>query len=320
MNGIKIVGTGSAVPSKVVSNDDLAQIVDTSDAWITERTGIRTRHFIEKDECASDLAILSAKRAVASAGISPEQIGAVVVATITGDTTSPSTANRVALALGVDANTPSFDISAACSGFVYALKVAQGMIADEIERPYALVVGVEALSRDLDFTDRGTCILFGDGAGAAVVKSEPDAPFDAVLGAESDPAIGVPGDSNKTEFITMDGRKVFRFAVRIIPKVIQDYLAKTGESLDDYDQVIFHQANSRIIEHAVRKLKMSPLKAYQNLDRYGNTSGASIPLALDEMVKNDIVRPGCRILCVGFGAGLTWGAAGITYAGSPRIR
>ncbi|MSS19332.1 beta-ketoacyl-ACP synthase III [Pseudoramibacter porci] len=315
MNGIKIIGTGSAVPDHVVTNDDLAQIVDTSDAWISERTGIRTRHFIQEDETASDLAILSAKRALAASGVAPEQIGAVVVATITGDTTSPSTANRVAKALGVQPNTPSFDISAACSGFVYALKVAQGMIADETDRPYAVVVGVEALSRDLDFTDRTTCILFGDGAGAAVVKSEPGAPFDAVLGAESDPAIGVPGDINKTEFITMDGRKVFRFAVRIIPKVIKDYLAKTGESLDDYDQVIFHQANSRIIEHAVKKLKMPPSKAYQNLDRFGNTSGASIPLALDEMVKKNIIQPGSRILCVGFGAGLTWGAAGITYAG-----
>jgi 3-oxoacyl-[acyl-carrier-protein] synthase-3 len=319
MNGIKIIGSGSAVPDKVVTNDDLAQIVDTSDAWISERTGIRTRHFIEKDETASDLAILAAKRALAASGIAPEQIGAVVVATITGDTTSPSTANRVALALGVQPNTPSFDISAACSGFVYALKVAQGMIADESDRPYAVVVGVEALSRDLDFTDRSTCILFGDGAGAVVVKSDPDAPFDAVLGAESDPAIGVPGDINKTEFITMDGRKVFRFAVRIIPKVIKDYLAKTGETLDDYDQVIFHQANSRIIEHAAKKLKLAPEKAYQNLDRLGNTSGASIPLALDEMVQHNIIRPGCRILCVGFGAGLTWGAAGITYAASPRV-
>ena len=319
MNGIKIIGSGSAVPDKVVTNDDLAQIVDTSDAWISERTGIRTRHFIEKDENASDLAILAAKRALAASGIAPEQIGAVVVATITGDTTSPSTANRVALALGVQPNTPSFDISAACSGFVYALKVAQGMIADESDRPYAVVVGVEALSRDLDFTDRSTCILFGDGAGAVVIKSDPSAPFDAVLGAESDPAIGVPGDINKTEFITMDGRKVFRFAVRIIPKVIKDYLAKTGETLDDYDQVIFHQANSRIIEHAAKKLKLAPEKAYQNLDRLGNTSGASIPLALDEMVQHYIIRPGCRILCVGFGAGLTWGAAGITYAASPRV-
>jgi 3-oxoacyl-[acyl-carrier-protein] synthase-3 len=319
MNGIKIIGSGSAVPDKVVTNDDLAQIVDTSDAWISERTGIRTRHFIEKDETASDLAILAAKRALAASGIAPEQIGAVVVATITGDTTSPSTANRVALALGVQPNTPSFDISAACSGFVYALKVAQGMIADESDRPYAVVVGVEALSRDLDFTDRSTCILFGDGAGAVVVKSDPDAPFDAVLGAESDPAIGVPGDINKTEFITMDGRKVFRFAVRIIPKVIKDYLAKTGETLDDYDQVIFHQANSRIIEHAAKKLKLAPEKAYQNLDRLGNTSGASIPLALDEMVQKGIIQPGSRILCVGFGAGLTWGAAGITYAASPRV-
>lgn len=319
MNGIKIIGSGSAVPDKVVTNDDLAQIVDTSDAWISERTGIRTRHFIEKDETASDLAILAAKRALAASGIAPEQIGAVVVATITGDTTSPSTANRVALALGVQPNTPSFDISAACSGFVYALKVAQGMIADESDRPYAVVVGVEALSRDLDFTDRSTCILFGDGAGAVVVKSDPSAPFDVVLGAESDPAIGVPGDINKTEFITMDGRKVFRFAVRIIPKVIKDYLAKTGETLDDYDQVIFHQANSRIIEHAAKKLKLAPEKAYQNLDRLGNTSGASIPLALDEMVQHNIIRPGCRILCVGFGAGLTWGAAGITYAASPCV-
>ncbi|MGN0193642.1 MAG: beta-ketoacyl-ACP synthase III [Pseudoramibacter sp.] len=315
MNGIKIIGSGSAVPDRVVTNDDLAQIVDTSDAWISERTGIRTRHFIQEDENASDLAILAAKRAVAAAGIAPEQIGAVIVATITGDTTSPSTANRVALALGVEPNTPSFDISAACSGFVYALKVAQGMIADESSRPYAVVVGVEALSRDLDFTDRSTCILFGDGAGAVVVKNEAEAPFDAVLGAESDPAIGVPGDSNKTEFITMDGRRVFRFAVRIMPKIIRDYLDKTGEALDDYDQVIFHQANSRIIEHASKKLGLTPDKVYQNLDRYGNTSGASIPLALDEMVQTGRIKKGCRILCVGFGAGLTWGAAGITYDG-----
>jgi 3-oxoacyl-[acyl-carrier-protein] synthase-3 len=315
MNGIKIIGSGSAVPDHVVTNDDLAQIVDTSDAWISERTGIRTRHFIQADENASDLAILSAKRAVETAGIAPEQIGAVVVATITGDTTSPSTANRVALALGVEPNTPSFDISAACSGFVYALKVTQGMIADESRRPYAVVVGVEALSRDLDFTDRSTCILFGDGAGAVVVKSEPDAAFDAVLGAESDPAIGVPGDINKTEFITMDGRRVFRFAVRIMPKIIQDYLAKTGETLDDYDQVIFHQANTRIIEHASKKLGLTPDKVYENLDHYGNTSGASIPLALDEMVQMGRIKKGCRILCVGFGAGLTWGAAGITYTG-----
>lgn len=315
MNGINIIATGSATPVKVVTNDDMARLVDTSDEWITERTGIRRRRFISGDESTTSLSITAGWRALQASGIPPDQIGACIVATITPDTMTPSTANKVAAALELPTDMPSLDIGAACTGFIYALRVAQGLVTAGSERPYALVIGAESLSRSADMSDRTTCVLFADGAGAAIVKADPDAVFHSWLGAEYAEAIGVPGAGNPDGHITMDGRPVFRFAVRIIPRIIRHMLTMSGQTLDDIDQVICHQANSRIINHAVKKLKADPAKFYQNLDHFGNTSGASIPLALDELVQIGRIAPGARLLLAGFGGGLTYGGTAITYRG-----
>lgn len=314
MKGIKIIGTGHAVPQKVVTNDDMAKIVDTSDDWIRERTGIRERRFITGSESTTSMAVEAGRKALENAGVAPEQIGACVVATITQDTLSPSTGNRVAKALSLPEDIPSFDLNAACTGFVYALRVAQGLIGDTPGKPYALVIGTEALSRKSDMTDRTTCVIFADGAGAAVVGPS-DTKTYSFLGAKCDEAIGVPGDSNRDAYITMDGRRVFRFATRIIPRIVNELLTRSGKSLADIDQFVFHQANRRIVDHAVKKIGIDPAKCYQNIDRYGNTSGASIPLALDEIARNGQLKPDDTLLLAGFGAGLTYGGMILSYAG-----
>lgn len=313
MNGIRIISTGRALPEKIVTNDDYARTLDTSDAWIRERTGIGRRHIASGSESGESLATASGRLALERSGIPPERIGACIVATVGPDTISPTTANRVAANLGLSEDIPSFDLSAACSGFLYSLRVAQGLIADS-DRPYALVIGCELLSRALDFTDRSTCVLFGDGAGAVVIAADPQAEFYSTLGSRADElAIRVPGPSATGEYITMDGRRVFRFAVKIIPQTIRNILAQSGRTLEDVDWVICHQANKRIIDHAAKTLKADPGKFYQNMDHFGNTSAASIPLALDEMAEKGLLQPGMTLMLVGFGGGLTWGGAMITY-------
>jgi 3-oxoacyl-[acyl-carrier-protein] synthase-3 len=314
-NGIKICGMGRAVPAHVVTNDDLARIVDTNDEWITTRTGIRRRHHCT-DETLTGLCAEAARAALAKAGVAPEQIGAVIVATITSDNIVPSTACLMQRELGLREDTLCFDLNAACSGFLYALHTMECLLAAS-PRKFGLVIGGEALSRILNWEDRSTCILFGDGAGAAVVESRPGWPsIGAVQGVRGDdemllapgPGRGVPS------VLSMEGTKVFKFAVDAVPACIDELLAKHGRAVEDIDFFVFHQANARIIDLVVRRYQIPEEKYYKNIDEYGNTSAASIPLALSELESAGRIGPGSRVLLVGFGGGLTWGGAIVEFA------
>ncbi len=311
MNAIKLLGTGRHVPSRCLTNDDLSRMVDTSDQWIRERTGIVTRYLCGDGEGNTSSALAAAKTAMERAGVGPEDIGVCVAATFTPDHATPSLACELHQLLGFAETTPAFDVNAACTGFLHALETARCLLAaGHLQAPCALVVGSEALSRITDFTDRSTCVLFGDGAAAAVIRLTDDAPYACVLGARGDTQILRSGGAGETDrFIHMDGQAVFRFAVDAVPKCIDAVLSQAGMTLDQVDHVICHQANSRIIDYVVRKLKAPPEKFYKNMDRYGNTSAASIPIALDELLEKGLARQGQIALCVGFGAGLTWGGA-----------
>ncbi len=302
MRGLQIISTGSCHPQKLVSNDKLSETVDTSDEWITSRTGIRQRYFCE-DESNAGLASNAAAAALKNAGISGEELGACIVATFTPDNAMPSVACMVQSELGLPEDMLCFDMNAACSGFIYALNVARGILLQS-KKKYALVIGSEVISRKLDFGDRSTCVLFGDGAGAAVVALAEDAPYEFNCGAAGDAEIlCCPNEGG----VKMDGREVFKFAVRIIPECINRLLADAGLSLDDIDYVVCHQANERIISHVVKKMNAPADKFFMNIGKYANTSAASIPLALDEMASSGLLSRGMKIICVGFGAGLTWG-------------
>ena len=311
MNAIKLLGTGRHVPSRCLTNDDLSRMVDTSDQWIRERTGIVTRYLCGDGEGNTSSALAASKTAMERAGVGPEDIGVCVAATFTPDHATPSLACELHQLLGFAETTPAFDVNAACTGFLHALETARCLLAaGHLQAPCALVVGSEALSRITDFTDRSTCVLFGDGAAAAVIRLTDDAPYACVLGARGDTQILRSGGAGETDrFIHMDGQAVFRFAVDAVPKCIDAVLSQAGMTLDQVDHVICHQANSRIIDYVVRKLKAPPEKFYKNMDRYGNTSAASIPIALDELLEKGLARQGQIALCVGFGAGLTWGGA-----------
>ena len=311
MNAIKLLGTGRHVPSRCLTNDDLSRMVDTSDQWIRERTGIVTRYLCGQGEGNTSSALAAARTAMERAGVGPADIGVCVAATFTADHATPSLACELHHLLGFAETTPAFDVNAACTGFLHALETARCLLAaGRLRAPCALVVGSEALSRITDFTDRSTCVLFGDGAAAAVIRLTDDAPYACILGARGDAEIlraGGAGDGDR--FIHMDGPAVFRFAVDAVPKCIDAVLAQAGMTLSQVDHVICHQANSRIIDYVVRRLKAPPEKFYKNMDRYGNTSAASIPIALDELLEKGLAREGQIALCVGFGAGLTWGGA-----------
>lgn len=309
MNAIKLLGTGRHVPSRCLTNDDLSRLVDTSDQWIRERTGIVTRYLCGEGEGNTASALAAAKTAMDRAGVGPEDIGVCVAATFTPDHATPSLACELHQRLGLAETTPAFDVNAACTGFLHALETARCLLAaGHLRAPCALVVGSEVLSRITDFTDRSTCVLFGDGAAAAVIRLTDDAPYACVLGARGDAQILRSGGAGAADrFIHMDGQAVFRFAVDAVPRCIGAVLAQAGMTLEEVDHVICHQANSRIIDYVVRKLKAPPEKFYKNMDRYGNTSAASIPIALDELLEKGLARQGQIALCVGFGAGLTWG-------------
>ena len=309
MNAIKLLGTGRHVPSRCLTNDDLSRLVDTSDQWIRERTGIVTRYLCGEGEGNTASALAAAKTAMDRAGVGPEDIGVCVAATFTPDHATPSLACELHQRLGLAETTPAFDVNAACTGFLHALETARCLLAaGHLRAPCALVVGSEVLSRITDFTDRSTCVLFGDGAAAAVIRLTDNAPYACVLGARGDAQILRSGGAGAADrFIHMDGQAVFRFAVDAVPRCIGAVLAQAGMTLEEVDHVICHQANSRIIDYVVRKLKAPPEKFYKNMDRYGNTSAASIPIALDELLEKGLAREGQIALCVGFGAGLTWG-------------
>lgn len=314
MRGLTIVSTGGAQPKKAVPNTYFESTVDTSDEWISTRTGIKNRYFCGEGQDADSLAIEAAGQALRKSGLTAEQVDCIVVATISGRFATPSVACMVQRNLGLREDIPVLDVNAACSGFVYALETARGLL-ECTGGTHALVVGTEQLSKMLNMSDRATCVLFGDGAGAAVVRAEEGALYAATLGARGGYEITAGGPGPEKSLIAMDGKAVFRFAVDILPKCIRDLEEKTGRPLADYRQVVCHQANARIIDFVVKHLKADPEKFYMDMDRHGNTSGASIPIALHELEEGGRLAPGDPIILAGFGSGLTWAAAALTYAG-----
>jgi 3-oxoacyl-[acyl-carrier-protein] synthase-3 len=318
---IGITGVGAYVPERVLTNDDLSKLVDTSDEWITERTGIKERHVAEPDQAASDLALPAARQALAAAGLDPGELDLLIVATVTPDMFFPSTASLLASALGAD-EAGAYDLSAGCTGFMYALAQAYGALAGGLAGS-ALVVGTETLSKITNWHDRSTCVLFGDGAGAVVLERVSDGGFlgfelgsDGEGGKElSIPAGGSRNPvtpetiSQEMHFLQMNGREVYRFATRILVSSAEKLLEECGLTVDEIDLYIPHQANKRIIDHAARNLGIPEEKIFVNVQKYGNTSSASIPLCLAEAVADGRLPEGTRVLMTGMGAGLTWGSA-----------
>ena len=313
--GLKILATARALPGRLVTNGDLAQVMDTSDEWITSRTGIRQRYFCTEQEGNTDLAAAACRQAIERSGLRPDQIALCLGATFTPDHATPSLACEVHGVLGLPESTPAFDINVACTGFLAALETARCLLAGgSLRGEYALVFGSEVISRVLDPNDRATAVLFGDGAGAVVVALSDAHSFVSLLGARGDPEILFAGGSGRQDrYVRMQGSAVFRFATQIVPECISGLLERAGCTLEEVDWVVCHQANGRIIDHVIKKLGAPSEKFYKNIHRYANTSAASIPIALDEMCEKGLIRPGQRALCVGFGAGLTWGGALITF-------
>lgn len=303
MNGMKLLATGRALPRTALSNDDMRRYVDTSDEWIATRTGIRQRYFCAEDETAATLAIEAARLALERSGLEAADIACVVVATSSGDYVMPSVASMVHAALSLPENIPALDVGAACAGFLYALETARGLLMCSARR-YALVVGSEKMSALMDMSDRSTCVLFGDGAGAAVFALEEAAEYVSVHGTRGDMAIRAGGIGHLP--MQMDGQAVFRFAVSTIPGCVQELVRTGGVTLEDVDWIVCHQANERILDASARRLGVPAQRLYRNLDHFANTSAASIPLALDEMREKGLLVPGQRVILVGFGGGLTW--------------
>ncbi|HEY6916955.1 MAG TPA: beta-ketoacyl-ACP synthase III [Allosphingosinicella sp.] len=314
-----IAGTGAALPARCVTNAELAQKVDTSDEWIVERTGIRTRHIADESETTSSLATEAAKKALEAAGIEPGQIGLIVLATATPDQTFPASATKVQTALGID-DCIAFDVAAVCTGFLYALSVADNMVKGGMA-DYALVIGAETFSRILDWEDRATCVLFGDGAGALVLKAEEtedrgilatrlhaDGRHNELLYVD-----GGPSTTGTVGKLRMKGKEVFRHAVVNLADVLNEVLAATGHKPEEVDWVVPHQANKRILDATAKKLGLPPEKVVVTVDSHANTSAASVPLALDTAVRDGRIRKGDLIVMEAMGGGFTWGAAIARY-------
>ncbi len=310
----RIAGTGRYLPQRILSNEELARTVATSDEWIRTRTGIRQRHIAAEDEKTSDLALAASKQALAAAALAPEDIDLIVVATTTPDVVFPSTACILQAKLGARGG-PAFDVQAVCSGFVYALAIADRMVTGGLARN-ALVVGAEIYSRILDWNDRGTCVLFGDGAGAVVlVPSKEAGILTAHLHADGHykDILCVPGHVNHgkvvgTPFVHMDGHAVFKFAVKVLADVANEALTANRKTTADIDWLIPHQANIRIMDATARKLELPLARVISTVDAHANTSAASIPLALDVAVRDGRIRAGQHVMLVGVGGGFTWGS------------
>jgi 3-oxoacyl-[acyl-carrier-protein] synthase-3 len=310
----RIVGTGSALPSRILTNEELSQRLDTSDEWIATRTGIRQRHIAAEAQSSSDLGAEASRAALAAAGLAPDDIDLIIVATSTPDYVFPSTACLMQAKLGTTGQI-AFDVQAVCSGFVYGLATADAFIrAGQAKR--ALVVGAEVFSRILDWNDRGTCVLFGDGAGAVVLAAD-DHPGILASSLHADgryaDILSVPGNVcggrvTGSVFLQMDGQAVFKFAVRVLDEAARETVAKAGLSLEAIDWLIPHQANVRILEATAKRLGVPAEKLVVTVDRHGNTSAASVPLALDLAVRDGRIRPGQRVMLEGVGGGFTWGA------------
>ena len=315
----KIIATGSYLPEKILTNKDLEKTVDTSHEWIVERSGINQRHIAAQDELASDLATRAAQRAIETAGLSPDEIDLLIVATTTPDMVFPSTACIVQSKLGISGS-PAFDVQAVCCGFVYALNIADLFIKSG-QASNALIIGAEVYSRILDWNDRTTCVLFGDGAGAVVLSaSQEPGILKTKLHADGSfrDKLCVPGWVNAGEIsgspmVTMDGGTVFKFAVKVFEQTARELLDEANLSIDDVDWFIPHQANIRIMESTAKKLNLPREKLIATVDHHGNTSAASIPLALDEAVQAGQVSRGDLLLLEGVGGGFTWGGALVKY-------
>ena len=323
----RIAGCGSYLPARVMTNDELAAMVDTSDAWIVERTGIRQRHIAAEGEFTSDLAFKAAEKALVDAGLAADDVDMIVVATTTPDNTFPAVATQVQAKLGLGHGT-AFDVQAVCSGFIYGLAVADNFIKGGQART-VLVIGADTMSRILDWKDRDTCVLFGDGAGAVVVvaaENESGNPGGGGTGNSGAPGIlsthlhsdgrltellyvdGGPSTTQTAGYLRMQGREVFRRAVVNMAEVVNEAMAANGLTVADIDWVVPHQANKRILDRTARKLGLPPERVVVTIDRHANTSAASVPLALDEAVRDGRIREGQLILMEAMGGGMTWGA------------
>jgi 3-oxoacyl-[acyl-carrier-protein] synthase-3 len=318
---VRISGWGKYLPARIMPNAELAEMVDTSDEWIRERTGIGERRIAAPEETTCTLAVHAARAALDKAQLAAEDLDMVLVATCTPDYANmPATASLVQHALGAQ-RAAAVDMNAVCSGFIYALATGSQFIATGAYRN-VLVIGAEVFTRILDWTDRSTCVLFGDGAGAVVLQptDQPGGLLSFVLGSDGAGACSlyVPAGGSRepasaatvaerSHYVKMMGRDVFRFATRVLPESVVQALAAAEMTTDDIDLLIPHQANSRIIDHAVRRLAVEPSTVFSNVERYGNTSAASIPVALCEAIEEDLVQPGSTVVMSGFGAGLTWG-------------
>jgi len=322
----RIVGTGAGIPKKVVTNFDMEKIVDTSDEWIRTRTGIETRYFVEEGQKTSDLGTEAALNALKDAKVSPKEIDAIIFATITGDVGFPSTAIFVQKNIKAH-NAAAFDIQAACTGFIYGLELADALICTGRAKT-VLLIGGESLSRITDFTDRNTCVLFGDGAGAVVIQASTDergvlATFTKSDGRLHDllkmDGLGTknPPTSDryheKMNYIQMEGRDVFKHAVTCMGDAAEHILEKAELTYDDVSLLITHQANIRIIDATAKRIKIPPEKVYINVNKYGNTSAASIPIAIDEARRNGRLKDGDVAVFVAFGGGFTWGSAAVRF-------
>ncbi len=323
----KIISTGSYLPERILTNSDLEKMVDTTDDWIQERSGIIERRISKDSISTSDLAVEAAKIALDNSIIDKSKIDLIIVTTSSQDMLFPSTACLVQDKLGLNCQGAAFDVMAACTGFIYGLHVTDLMVKSGNYKN-ALLIGADAMSRVVDWTDRSTCILFGDGAGAVILSATDEetgvmSSFICSDGSGSD-LLKIPAGGSKEpcsqetidkrrHFIKMNGNEVFKFAVRAIPDAVEKVLKRTGYKVSDIDYLIPHQANTRIINSAAKKIGISRNKVITNLDRYGNTSAASIPLALDELNKKELIKPDQIICLVGFGAGLTWGASIIKW-------
>lgn len=320
MQYAKISGTGSYLPANCVSNDDLAQKVDTSDEWITARTGIKFRHIAAENEKTSDLAAEAARRALDTAGLNGSEIDLIIVATATPDMQFPSTATIVQQKLGIDNGCPAFDVQAVCAGFMYALTTANAYIKSGMAKN-ALVIGAETFSRIVDWNDRTTCVLFGDGAGAVVLSSS-DEPgiIHAKLKADGNylNLLNAPGKIAEgkicgSPYITMDGPGVFKFAVKMLAKIADEVIGEAGYTAEQIDWIVPHQANRRIIESTAKHLGLSMDKVILTVQDHGNTSAASIPLALDAGIRSGQIKRGQNLLLEGIGGGFAWGAVLMEY-------
>lgn len=316
---ISVTGLGCYVPERILTNDELSTMVDTNDEWIVERTGIRERRIASEEQALTDIAMPAARRALEMAGTDPASIDLLVVATVTPDMAFPSSSALMADQLGMP-DAAAYDLSAGCTGFVYAIAQAHGMLAAGLAKK-ALVVGGDVLSKILDWTDRSTIVLFGDGAGAVVLERVDQGGFLGFeLGADGGGGsnLWLPGSGSRhfddpEKYVKMNGREVFKFATRVMVSSAEAILAECGKTVDDIDLYVPHQANVRIIDHAAKKLGIPKEKTVVNVDRYGNTSSGSIPLALADAADQGLLKPGTLVLLTGMGAGLTWGSALIEW-------